>query len=565
VPGSILSTPAIVDGYIYVGLANSIDVAEENGGTFLKIELATGATVAQFNWSINVADRDTHGFCGMGCTPAVTDTSVYFSGFDGKVYCLDNQKLELQWVTDCRYADMAHNQPVTNDFPNANNQVPPLAKASGWSSPLFVSSAGGNRLYVGIGEGENEYLYSFVYCLDADTGNVIWIYCTCQFEYYSDPSQPTNNKPNQLPLETVRQELPAGFTTFPYQPVAKGASVWSAIAYDPDLDYLYCATGNPVPDGPIVPNPPSPESNGVMGANGYTNGVLVLNGTNGEFVAYVPIPYGTSYRPSDIDVDIGGTCTLWEINGKKVVGIGCKNGCYMVFDPTTREPGNPQSFKVLATRQLLPLMNDGSQIPTVDPHGPDTGSNPNPVQPGFTNIPNWVSNLIQAENFHGTYSTAALCSPQKKLFIGVGGNNYHFICAGIDTATTPFIRALDWETLADAWPLDDSDPKKYACAADPNNPLYKIPPSNQIESGISVPAVVNDVVFMSTTAVALYAFSATDGTLLWSDTTGFGMQTGGMSGGYGYCMGPAIWGNYVVAGALVQGANGGVLNIYKLS
>ena len=59
------------------------------------------------------------------------------------------------------------------------------------------------------------------------------------------------------------------------------------------------------------------------------------------------------------------------------------------------------------------------------------------------------------------------------------------------------------------------------------------------ESGLSVPAVVNDVVLMATSRVALYAFRAGDGRLLWSDTEHFGPQTGGMSGGYGYCMGPA--------------------------
>ena len=37
-----------------------------------------------------------------------------------------------------------------------------------------------------------------------------------------------------------------------------------------------------------------------------------------------------------------------------------------------------------------------------------------------------------------------------------------------------------------------------------------------------------------------------------------------MSGGYGFCMGPAIAGNHVVAGALVAGASPGVLNIYSL-
>ena len=43
-----------------------------------------------------------------------------------------------------------------------------------------------------------------------------------------------------------------------------------------------------------------------------------------------------------------------------------------------------------------------------------------------------------------------------------------------------------------------------------------------------------------------------------------GEQTGGFNGGYGYCMGPAVCGNYVVAGALVFGGDGGVLRIYGI-
>jgi outer membrane protein assembly factor BamB len=527
VNGSILSTPAVVDGYVYCGLANSLEAAAQNGGQFIKVELATGNTVATYNWSINPADRDSHGFCGMGCTPAVANGKVYFSAFDGKLYCLNQSDLTQAWITDLRYADMAHNQPVTNDFPNGDVSLtlppPPFPKASGWSSPLIV----GDRVYVGIGEGENPYLYSFVYCLDANSGNVIWIFCTCQYEYLK------NNVPNQLPAETIRQELPPGFTTYPYQPVAKGASVWSGIAYDPDLDQLYAATGNPQPDGALP-------------TVGWTNSVIVLDGTTGAFKTAIQIPKKTSYRVSDIDVDIGGAPTLWTLDGRKVVGIGCKNGCYMVFDAIT--------FEILKTRQLLPFMNDNSQISTVDPHGFDDPQHPNQV------VTNEQSNLTPAENYSGTYSTAALCTPQKKLFIGVGGNNYHYISPGIDSRTTPFIRALDWETLEDAWLLDENDPKRYVAAADPDNPLYKMAG----ESGISVPAVVNDVVFMTTTRVAIYAFSATDGKLLWQDVTGFGAQTGGMSGGYGYCMGPAISGNYVVAGALVKGGNGGALNIYVL-
>ncbi len=515
VPGSVLSVPAVVGGYVFVGLANTQDVAHQNGGQILKIELVSGKTVATYRWSIPVTERDSHGFCGMAVTPAVANGLVYFSAFNGRFYCLRESDLSEVWVTDLRYADLGHNQPVTNDFDTS-------PKAAGWSSPVVS----GRRVFVGMGEGENPDLYGFVYCLDAATGRVLWVFCTCQFEPHR------HNRPNELPAECVGS-LPPGFTTFKGPVSTKGASVWSSIAYDEGLGQLYVATGNPNPDGAL----PTP---------GYTNSVVVLDGTTGALKANVQIPADTSYRPSDIDVDIGGSPTLFEADDRKLVGIGCKNGCYLTFDA--------ESFEIVSTRQLLPLHRDGSQIATVDPHGPDDPANPYPV------VSNEQSNRIQGENFSGTYSTAAVCSRLGTLYIGLGGNNYHFISPGIDSATTPFIRALDWSTLEDAWPLDDGDPQRYLAATQPGNPLYR----TGGESGLSVPAVANDVVFMATSNVALYAFAASNGNLLWADTDGFGPQTGGMSGGYGYCLGPAVAGDFVVAGALVASETGGVLNIYRL-
>ena len=87
--------------------------------------------------------------------------------------------------------------------------------------------------------------------------------------------------------------------------------------------------------------------------------------------------------------------------------------------------------------------------------------------------------------------------------------------------------------------------------------------TNATELGLSSPAVVNDVVFMATTdMLPVYAFSVADGALLWSDQ--FGEQTGGLNGGYGYCMGQAVCGDYVVAGGLVYGGDGGILRIYGI-
>lgn len=515
VPGPVLSVPALVDGFVYVGLANSADATGATGGMFLKIDIKTGSTAAKFEWSIHPAEGDTHGFMGMGCTPAIVDDKVYFSAFNGKCYCLSAKDLTQLWVTDLRNADPAHNQPVTNVAPGG----PP---AAGWSSPVAAPEILNGCVYVGMGEGENPGLYGFVFCLDMNTGDVNWIYCTCQFI----DGQP--NAPNVLPPAVVRGALPAGFSVAPVNPPFLGCSVWSSIAYDQRLSRLYCATGNPVPDSALP-------------SKGFSNGLLALDATSGAYRGFFQALAESSYRDSDVDVDFGGSPVLFTKNGRRLVAVGCKNGGFFVLDAT--------SLELVRWRQLLPYYNDGRQIPTVDPHVGPADQRMDPF------VPDRVSDAEDAENYSGTYSTPAIYQALGRIYIGIGGNNYHNVQAGIDYATTPFLRAMDWETLDDAWEMDDSDPRLYV---NPQPPMYRTPG----ESGLSSPAVVNDVVFCSTSRIAVYAFDAYSGKMLWEDQ--LGVQTGGMNGGYGYCLGPAVSGDYVVAGALVFGKRGGVLRIYSL-
>ncbi|MEY2928407.1 MAG: hypothetical protein RL367_2884 [Pseudomonadota bacterium] len=530
--GPILSVPAIADGFVYVGTANTPGVAQALGGQFHKIALDTGLITATFSWTIDPAERDTHGFCGMGTTPAVVGGKVYFVGFNAKLYCLDAGSLALEWVTDLRNRDMAHNQPVQTFDPAGypNSEAPP---AAGWSSPLVVNG----RIYTGIGEGENPGLFSFVFCLDAATGDVIWIFCTNQFRV------DTPNQPNQLPAPVVSglAALPAPFTAEPLQPITMGCSVWGSIAYDADLDLLYCPMGNGVPDQPVP-------------TLGWSNGLMTLKGGTGEFQAFFQIPPESNYRVSDIDVDIGASPMLYtRADGRRVVAVGCKNGSLFVLDAATLD--------CLNTRQLLPKFTlpgeDEQRIPTVDPHPDAEQQNDNVMNP---RIANRQSDESDSENYSGIYSTAAIDPVSGRLFVGIGGNNYHAVAPGIDTETTPFLRALDAQTLDDAWetaehPYLGNTVTRYTR---PVPPLY----SNQNESGLSSPAVVNDIVFMSTTWVSIYGFSTVDGRLLFEDL--LGRETGALNGGYGYCMGPAIAGNYVVAGGLVFGGDGGVLRIYGL-
>lgn len=541
--GSILSTPAIVKGFVYVGTANSDEAQSENGGKFFKINIENGEIAARFTWNTNTEEGDSHGFFGMGCTPAVVGGRVFFSAFDGKFYCLDADSLEPLWVTNLRYQDFDHNQPVDNSAnvgKSASRQPPP---AAGWSSPVVV----GDYVYVGFGEGENPDLYGYVYCLNAQTGNVVWLYCTCQFEAGK------GNPVNTIPADAFpNQERFPGFSAYHGETISRGCSIWSSIAYSGDLKRLYCATGNPVPDSALP-------------SAGFSNGILSLDATTGKHKGFIQMPADSSYRRSDMDVDIGGSPTVFKYVGTTVVGIACKNGSYMIVEA--------DNLQILTCRQLLPYMNNGDQIPSVDVHIPWSNNSMTPA------ISNEESNNVWGENLFGSYSTAAVYNYNKPdgsaattLFVGMGGNNYHNT-PGIDTPTTPFMRAVDSSNLNDAWPLDDHDPKRYLKC---RPPMY----TKAAESALSYPAVVNDVVFCSTSYVALYAFDVKDGTPLWQDQY-IGAPTGGMTGGYGYCLGPAIWGNYVVIGALIagnllasqyQGPNtqkydgrGGILRIYKLA
>ena len=525
--GPVLSVPAIYNGYIYVGTANGTVVngaADANGGSFHKIDLTTGDIAESFYWQTPIGQRDTHGFLGMGCTPAIYEGRVYFSAFDGQLYCLDSDDLTLIWTTNFRTADLSKNQPVTHPIGNG-------VLAEGWSSPLVING----RVYVGIGEGENPDLYGFIYCVDAESGNVDWIFCTSKF------ASGTDNSVNQLPLSVIDPSiLPSQYSIFDdvtTPALTKACVVWTALTYDPDLDRIFCVTGNPQPDS-ILPAP------------GYAYSFMSFEAATGNLVKATQIPGESSYRPSDLDIDFGASPAIFTdtSTGQKLICAGCKNGGFFVLDA--------DSLEILKWRQILPFHTDGSQISTVDPHGEDSGTNPNPV------ISNEESNNYQAENFHGTYSTPSIDPQSGKIFIGSGGNNYHFVAAGIDSPTTPFMRAFDWETLDDAWPeemvVSPADPTKFIMKYSNATPMYSFPG----EAGLSSPAVVNDVVFCSTSKISLYAFSVADGTDLWSDQ--LGSQTQGFNGGYGYCLGPAVTGDYVVAGGLVLGMDGGILNIYSL-
>jgi outer membrane protein assembly factor BamB len=472
--GTAWSVPAIVGGKAYVGTTTS-----NSGGTLYRVDLAT----ASIDWQLPIPGSGLGGYNswgdGIGSTPAVYGGRVYFASLDGKVRCIDADTPTMtHWVTDLRHPDLAQNQPC-------DNSNPPVAC---WTSPLVVNG----KVYVGCGLGEDApsppYAaaanFGFVYCLDAGDGHVRWLFCTNKF---ADVAQ---NAPNDIPPSLLAGPPPAGFTRHASDPPSRGASVWSSSAYDPVLNRIYVGTGNPNPDHPL----PNEE---------YSSGVLSLDADTGAFQGFFQPDVTDSYRgPYDLDVDMPSSPTLvWGLPRR--IAIGSKNGSFFLLDP--------DGLGLQARRQMLPYYDDdpANPIPTIDWHGSPTTVD---------------------ENHSGTYSCAAIDYLRGTLFCGLGGWG-----DSLDSSTTPFLRAMRWDNLADAWPtaVGADQVRRYQI---PGSPLY----ANPGERALSSPAVVNDVVFVATNKPALYALDTATGALLW--------QAPDLTSGYAEILGPAIAGDYVVIG-----------------
>lgn len=494
VEGPIITKPVVVDGKVYVGSGRRNSGA---GGILFKIDLETGDIEGRFPTS-GYAHFAT--FQGIGGSPAVVGGRVYFTGVHGKVYCVDAATMTNPspctarlWETDLKYPSAAQNQPIHQP------------EGDSWSSPLVVNG----KVYIGCGEGEAPNTYGFVFCLDADTGRVLWLFCTCKFINRLGPG--SENLPNVIPASVaVSKPLPAwakaaGFSLYDdsdHCTRETGCSVWSSCAYDRVLNRIYVGTGN------SQKREGEPGGGTDLPDEWYGSGLLSLDADTGRFCHFFQPNPCDSYHPlggahpTDRDVDVSGAPTIFSHNGERVVAFGSKNGSFFLLDPRT--------FKVIQRRQLLPRAG-GSGLPD------------DPGTPIYDVAPTGPYGY----NHWGIYATPAVHTGTGKLFVCLGR-------APMSKKYNPFVRALDWNTLRDAWPTavgPDDDVSRYTAASPP---LYQ-----STEAGLSSPAVVNDVVFVSTNKTALYALDVHDGTCLWA-----ALDLGGE-----FALGPAIYGDYVVMGA----------------
>ncbi|MBI2546385.1 PQQ-binding-like beta-propeller repeat protein [Candidatus Woesearchaeota archaeon] len=123
----IHATPAILDGIVYVGAENGYFYAlnAKDGSLIWKNKIASGAEE----------------LIGVSAAAALGYGKVFIGTYEGKFLALDQKDGKIVWEYN-------------------------FGKANADSSPVLAD----NKVYFGVGEGGDEYFYSF----NAENGNVIW-------------------------------------------------------------------------------------------------------------------------------------------------------------------------------------------------------------------------------------------------------------------------------------------------------------------------------------------------------------------------------------------------------
>ena len=143
--GQILSSPAVLNGVLYVGSADHFLYAIDANNGAKRWEFKTGS--------------------GVGSSPAVSDGLVYFSSYDGAVYAVAADDGKLRWKFETNGERRFAAKHLHGSLPSGETMPDPFDVYL--SSPLVWKGT----VYLGSGDGN-------VYSLDAYTGKVNWKFQT---------------------------------------------------------------------------------------------------------------------------------------------------------------------------------------------------------------------------------------------------------------------------------------------------------------------------------------------------------------------------------------------------
>jgi len=241
---------------------------------------------------------------GVSGTPVVVDGVVYFGDWNGALHAVEAESGAVVWeeqittervsrevltetsitatalVTDTRVfvPDMdaiLHARDRATGSEIWTVEVDDQSYAAIFSTPLLID----NMIIVAVGGNNSfyEFLQGSVVALDADTGIELW----------------------RLSMTDENSDLRTG--------------VWTSAAVDRDLGLIFLGTGDSA-DRPAR----------------LANALVAIDYQTGELVWHNVLA-----TEDQLEADVGATPNLFTIDGRDVVGVGGKNGLFLVADRQT--------------------------------------------------------------------------------------------------------------------------------------------------------------------------------------------------------------------------------------
>jgi alcohol dehydrogenase (cytochrome c) len=315
--GLIETTPLVVDGVMYL---------TEPASNVTALDARTGRVLWHYVRPLP-EDLVIIGFPQVNRGVAILDDRVFVGTVDGYLVALDAASGAVRWEVEVAPNRLGHSLTL---------------------APLAIDG----KVIVGTSGGEAG-IRGFVDAYDAENGERLW-------RFWTIPG------PGEF-----------GNDTWGGDSWKHGAgATWLTGSYDPDLDLLYWATGNPGPDwnGDVRP-----------GDNLYTCSVVALNPHTGELEWYFQFtPHDThDWDANQIPVLVDAE---WEGRDRKLLVMANRNAFYYVLDRETGEflQGTPYA------KQTWAYGLDERGRPQVVP-GTEPSEEGTLVWPSLQGTTNWFS------------------------------------------------------------------------------------------------------------------------------------------------------------------------------
>ena len=295
----LVGNPLVMDNVVYQGGPY---------GSAVATDINTGKTLWSFvpnlglgrysRWAAYIATTNRSGL-------AIDDIKVYISG-GCSLFGLDRKAGKQQWRAE-------------------------ICDPTGIYGSSSAPRVGAGKVFVGINNIQSGTGRGYALALDANTGKEIWRFYTVP----GDPSKPFENKQMEMAAKTWGDEywtdLPGGGS----------GSVWAGMIYDSKTDLLIFGAGNPGTDGY--------EEKYVDKKMLFTDSIIAVNASTGEYVWHRQLTTGDIYHPGDAVAHLQLADLKIKGRNRHVLLQAAKNGYFYVIDATTG--------KVISAKNYVPTVN----------------------------------------------------------------------------------------------------------------------------------------------------------------------------------------------------------------